>query len=96
MTLPGGAAGGVSPPIRPGYQPAMAGSDLRSIPLPGELWLSCPPYLMVARVVALDAERELVSYELHDADGEVLESVAEAPLGSEWWRTFQPLQRRFG
>jgi len=74
----------------------MAHPNLRSAPLPGELWLSRPPFLMLTRVVAVDDGEGLISYELHDADGEILESVREAPLDDAWWRTFQPLQRRFG
>jgi hypothetical protein len=74
----------------------MALSNLTTIPLPGEVWLSRPPFLMLARILAVDAERELISYQLHDADGAVLESVREAPLDHAWWWTFQPLRRRFG
>lgn len=81
-----------------GLSTGMASSNLRTLPKPGELWLSRPPFLMVARVVGVDAVAEpaLVSYEIHDRDGAVLESVREAPLDGAWWRTFQPLERRFG
>jgi hypothetical protein len=68
------------------------------MPRPDELWLSRPPYLMVARIVevARGADGAVVSYELHDEDGEVLEQVRHASLDAGWWRTFQPLQRRQG
>ncbi len=76
----------------------MAAPDLRSLPRPGEAWLSRPPFLMVASIVAVDLETEpaSVSYELHDADGVVLQTVEAAPLDRGWWRTFQPLARRYG
>lgn len=69
-----------------------------SLPRPGELWLSCPPYLMLARVVAVDTASEpaLLSYELRDEDGSLLEAVQHAVLDRGWWRTFQPLAPRFG
>jgi hypothetical protein len=28
--------------------------DTRSTPRPGERWLSCPPYLLIAHVVAVE------------------------------------------
>jgi hypothetical protein len=76
----------------------MTSPDIQLTPLPGEVWLSRPPYLMLARIRDLDAASEpaLVSYELHDADGTVLQRVDRAPLDGGWWRTFQPLQARYG
>jgi hypothetical protein len=76
----------------------MTSLNLISLPRPGELWLSRPPYLMMARIVAVDAAARpaVVSYELFDEDGWVLESVEHAQLDAAWWRTFQPLTRRFG
>jgi len=68
-------------------------------PLPDELWLSRPPYLMIARIVDVDERRTggaVVSYELHDDDGSVLELVRHATLDAGWWRTFQPLFPRQG
>jgi hypothetical protein len=41
-------------------------------------------------------EPPVVSYELHDDDGSLLEAVHHATLDRGWWRTFQPLQPRFG
>jgi hypothetical protein len=72
--------------------------DTVSIPHPGERWLSCPPYLLIAHVLKVDryAEPPVVSYELHDEHGSVLESVEHALLDEGWWRTFQPLRRRYG
>lgn len=76
----------------------MAAQNLKTIPRPGEVWLSCPPYLMLARIVEVDLEGEtpVVSYELHDDDGSVLVEVEHATLDYGWWRTFQRLERRFG
>ena len=69
------------------------------MPEPGELWLSRPPYLMIARVIEVekpDLDCGLVSYRLYDEDGSVLEHVNRAALDDGWWRTFQPLTRRQG
>jgi hypothetical protein len=53
---------------------------------------------MIARIVAvdLDADPASVSYRLHDSDGSLLHEVEEAHLDRDWWRTFQPLARRYG
>jgi hypothetical protein len=76
----------------------MAAPNVKSLPRPGEVWLSCPPYLMLARIVAvdLDGAPPVVSYELYDDDGEVLQAVEHATLDRGWWRTFQPLEPRYG
>ncbi|HEX7279360.1 MAG TPA: hypothetical protein VF255_07030 [Solirubrobacterales bacterium] len=76
----------------------MARLNVKSFPKPGEVWLCCPPYLMLARIVDVDltAEPPVVSYELHDDDGSLLQSVEHATLDHGWWRTFQRLERRFG
>lgn len=76
----------------------MAPSGLKTLPKPGEVWLSCPPYLMMARIVDLDLANEppVVSYELHDDDGSLLQAVEHATLDGGWWRTFQRLEPRFG
>lgn len=71
----------------------------REAPAPGQLWLSRPPYLMVARV--LDVTRvadggSVVSYRLYDEDGNVLEQIEHAALDPGWWHAFQPLKPRFG
>jgi hypothetical protein len=70
----------------------------KSIPQPGERWLSCPPYLLIAHVLQVDAgdEPAVVSYELQDDEGNLLESVEHAVLDDGWWRTFQPMRRRCG
>lgn len=75
----------------------MAAPNVKTIPKPGEVWLSCPPYLMLARIVAVETEDEapVVSYELHDDDGSLL-LVEHARLDQGWWRTFQRLEPRFG
>ncbi|HEX2264676.1 MAG TPA: hypothetical protein VHH14_00160 [Solirubrobacterales bacterium] len=76
----------------------MASSNVKSLPKPGEVWLSCPPYLMLARIVEVDLEAEtpVVSYELHDDDGSLLQAVEHAKLDRGWWRTFKRLEPRFG
>jgi hypothetical protein len=69
------------------------------LPRPDELWLSRPPYLMIARVLDVEERRPgggVVSYELCDEGGSVLEQVHHASLDDGWWRTFQPLVRRQG
>lgn len=66
-------------------------------PRPGDLWLSRPPYLLVAHVLSVERHggRGVVSYELADEDGTVLEHV-DALLDAGWWQTFQPMVRRYG
>lgn len=72
--------------------------DTTSIPRPGERWLSCPPYLLIAHVVDVDrsAEPPIVSYELQDDDGHLLERITHAAVDGGWWRTFQPMITRHG
>lgn len=72
--------------------------DTQSIPRPGDRWLSCPPFLLIAHVVAIEerVDPPLVSYELQDDEGQLLECVEHALLDEGWWKTFQPLVRRFG
>lgn len=72
--------------------------NTKSIPTPGERWLSCPPYLLIAHVIRVEetAEWPVVSYELQDEEGFLLESVEHAQLDEGWWRTFQPMTRRTG
>ncbi len=71
--------------------------DTTTIPRPGERWLSCPPYLLIAHVIEVDehVDPPLVSYELQDDDGYLLERVSAAVDGG-WWRTFQPMTTRYG
>lgn len=71
---------------------------IRPSPRPGELWLSRPPYLMIARIVAVDRRSRpgVVSYELHDEDGSLLVGQIHASLDDGWWHAFQPLIRRYG
>jgi hypothetical protein len=76
----------------------MPSPRLKTLPKPGEVWLSCPPFLMMARIVSvdLDGETAVVSYELHDDDGSLLQAVEHATLDHGWWRAFQRLEPRFG
>jgi hypothetical protein len=61
--------------------------DTKSIPKPGERWLSCPPYVLIAHVLWVErtAEPPLVSYELQDDDGALIEVVEHAVLDDGWW-----------
>jgi hypothetical protein len=72
--------------------------DTKSIPRPGDRWLSCPPYLLIAHVVRVDPEATppVVSYELQDDEGALLERVEHALLDEGWWKSFQPMARRCG
>jgi hypothetical protein len=72
--------------------------DTQSIPRPGERWLSCPPYLLIAHVIGVDRRNNppLVSYTLQDDDGSLLEAVEHAILDDGWWKSFQPMVRRSG
>lgn len=72
--------------------------DTKSVPKPGERWLSCPPYVLIAHVVRVDTATQppVVSYELQDDEGFLMESVEHALLDEGWWRTFQPMTRRSG
>lgn len=76
----------------------MAAPNVKVIPKPGEVWLSRPPYLMMARIVAVDTEAAspVVSYELHDDDGSLLQAVEHARLDDAWLRIFKRLEPRFG
>jgi hypothetical protein len=38
----------------------------------------------------------LVSYELQDDDGVVIERVDRAVLDDGWWKAFQPMRQYFG
>jgi hypothetical protein len=72
--------------------------DTKSIPKSGERWLSRPPYMLIAHVREVEQidGLPLVSYELQDDDGVVIEKVDRAVLDEGWWRAFQPMRRRFG
>jgi hypothetical protein len=70
----------------------------KTTPRPGERWLGCPPYLLIAHIVEVEcgAEPPVVSYELQDEEGFLLESVEHAVLDEGWWKAFQPLTPRHG
>ena len=69
-----------------------------ALPVPGTLWLSRPPYLLIARVTAVDLAPcgRRVEYELLDDDGSSLSGPVSEPLTSDWWANFQPLERNHG
>jgi hypothetical protein len=76
-------------------------AQLRTRPAPqaDELWLSRPPYLMIARILEVEemqAGQDLVSYVLYDEAGSPLEHVDRAALDTEFWRVFRPLTSRQG
>ncbi|HWB68981.1 MAG TPA: hypothetical protein VG518_03305 [Solirubrobacterales bacterium] len=72
--------------------------DTKKFPQPNELWLSRPPYLLIAHIVDVDLRSKpgIVSYELHDEDGCILEHVSHASLDRGWWHAFQPMARNYG
>jgi len=72
--------------------------DTQSIPKPGERWLSCPPYVLIAHILRVEeqADPPLVTYGLQDDDGCLLESVEHALLDEAWWKAFQPMPQHFG
>jgi hypothetical protein len=72
--------------------------DTQSVPRPGERWLSRPPYLLIAHIVAVSqrVEPTVVTYELQDEEGFPLETVEHAVLDEGWWKTFQPMVHRGG
>jgi hypothetical protein len=72
--------------------------DTKSTPRSGERWLSCPPYTLIAHILRVDrtVEPPLVTYELQDDEGDLVESVEHAVLDEGWWQAFQPMHRRFG
>ncbi|HWI95439.1 MAG TPA: hypothetical protein VNS60_05160 [Solirubrobacterales bacterium] len=72
--------------------------DTMSIPKRGERWLSCPPYMLIAHVLGVEQADgvPLVSYELQDDDGAIIERVDRAVLDDGWWRAFQPMRQYFG
>jgi hypothetical protein len=78
----------------------MSDVRVRPAPQPDELWLSRPPYQLIARVVEVEQAEGLgggaVSYVLYDEAGFVLEHVERAPLDDSWFYAFQPLTRRHG
>jgi hypothetical protein len=53
---------------------------------------------LLAHIVEVDDRREpaIVSYELHDEEGSVLERVNHATLDRGWWRSFRLLERHYG
>lgn len=70
----------------------------KPIPKPEELWLSRPPFSLIARIVEVDESRlpRSVSYELYDEDGAPLARINHVSLDQSWWRAFKPMTRRFG
>lgn len=72
--------------------------NTKTMPRPGERWLSCPPYLLIAHILEVDerAEPPLVSYELQDDEGFLMETVEHAVLNEGWWKAFQPMVPRSG
>lgn len=67
-------------------------------PRRGQLWLSRPPFLFIARIlnVVLAGNEVHVSYELLGEDGSRLLGPIDVPLDDSWWDNFQPLEPRFG
>jgi hypothetical protein len=76
----------------------MANPDLKTTPRAGDVWLSRPPYLYLAHILAVDEQHEppVVSYVLQDEDGLALETVSHARLDRGWWHSFQPIGPGWG
>ncbi|HEY8083793.1 MAG TPA: hypothetical protein VIE64_09655 [Solirubrobacterales bacterium] len=73
--------------------------DTQSVPRPGERWLSRPPYVLIAHIVAIDHEvtqPSVITYELQNEEGFPLELVKHAVLDEGWWKAFQPMVVRHG
>jgi hypothetical protein len=77
---------------------SMRGLEKRQAPQPFQLWLSRPPFLLLAQILEIDERYDppVVSYRLHDDDGSLLDGVRHTNLDDGWWRSFQPLVRRYG
>lgn len=69
-----------------------------TLPKSGDLWLSCPPYSLIARIIDVDCRvvPHVVSYELHDESESALLGINHGVLDSGWWQAFQPMVRRYG
>ncbi len=69
----------------------------RITPESDQLWLSRPPYVLIAQVLSADLEARppTIEYALLDDDGSTLAEVA-GELDYTWWANFQPLVRRNG
>ena len=78
----------------------MSDVRVRPAPQPDELWLSRPPYQLIARVIAVGQAdgkgNAAVTYVLYDETGVPLEHVEGAPLDDSWYFAFQPLTKRYG
>jgi hypothetical protein len=76
----------------------MRSPDTRTEPHPGDVWISRPPYLLLAHILDVDERRDppVVSYVLHDEDGFMLERLSQSALDRDWWHAFQPMERRYG
>lgn len=66
-------------------------------PSAGELWLSRPPFTLMAHVLdARPGAQAQIHYNLLDDDGTVLAGPIVERLDESWWHNFQPLERRYG
>ena len=63
---------------------------------PDALWLSRPPYLLIARITSRAGPYGPFRYELLDRDGSVLIEQVDGRLDDEWWHCYQPLTPRYG
>lgn len=68
-------------------------------PEPDQLWLSRPPFVLLAQVRSVAPQRRgqpaMIDYALLDTDGSPLLEICE-PLDSSWWATFKRLIPRYG
>jgi hypothetical protein len=70
----------------------------RTMPWPGQLWLSRPPFLLLAQVLSVELQSApaRVEYQLFDEEGYPLTDPVTEPLGPRWWADYRPLTPRFG
>ena len=63
-----------------------------------QLWISRPPFMLVAHVLSVKPgpAAATVEYELLDDDGSPLIGPVAIALDSSWWATFRLLVRRQG
>jgi hypothetical protein len=54
--------------------------------------------MLIAHVLGVEQSGgvPLVSYELQDDDGAIIERVDRAVLDDGWWKAFQPMRQYFG
>lgn len=67
-------------------------------PAVDELFISRPPYLLIAQILSVEAtvNPPQIVYDLLDEGGDSLCGPVREPLDATWWANFQPLVRHDG